>query len=305
MEKKDASDEDFYASKKHWNDYTNTFIQVIEYSLMHSSVAIYSHTRAFESKKILDAGWGSGKSSMMMINTFMKPGTVLYCSDISDRMIETFAKSFESSDLSKSDKIKFKVLKESESIDIEEPEEDTKKVFLTIANNRKLPFSDESFDTYLSNHCLQYVDDPQAHIREAYRVLQKGGKLGIAVGGRMEKAEFWFTLEEVMKIHDIEIEHKCRIFSLGDKDKLKALFKDEGFTNIKIMLNIMYFIGDAHEIFRANIFFDPYKNVWEKLSDEKKDQVYKSFIQLFEERYGKSSENSLEGEMYIVTAEKK
>ncbi|MBI5428574.1 MAG: class I SAM-dependent methyltransferase [Nitrospinae bacterium] len=42
-----------------------------------------------------------------------------------------------------------------------------------------LPFKDESFDKAVSCECLQYLDDPQAALREIHRVLKPGGMLAL------------------------------------------------------------------------------------------------------------------------------
>lgn len=53
---------------------------------------------------------------------------------------------------------------------------------VSIADVRQLPFADESFDTYLSLGVIEHFESgPSAALREAYRVLKKGGVAFIEV----------------------------------------------------------------------------------------------------------------------------
>ncbi len=46
-----------------------------------------------------------------------------------------------------------------------------------IADGRKLPFGDNTFDSIIMNDSLEHVDDPAIVISECHRVLKKGGVL--------------------------------------------------------------------------------------------------------------------------------
>jgi SAM-dependent methyltransferase len=50
-----------------------------------------------------------------------------------------------------------------------------------VADLHKLPFKDESFDKIICNQVLEHVNDPQAVLRQFFRVLRPGGSLHIAV----------------------------------------------------------------------------------------------------------------------------
>jgi ubiquinone/menaquinone biosynthesis C-methylase UbiE len=45
-------------------------------------------------------------------------------------------------------------------------------------------FPTESFDCYIANMTLMLVGSPGRQIKEAHRVLKKGGKAGFAIWGR-------------------------------------------------------------------------------------------------------------------------
>ena len=168
---------EFYTSEHHWDDYSSTFSNVIEYNLMQTAITLYTHTRAWQAKTILDAGTGTGRSSRMLVNSFMQPGSALYWTDFSQKMIEAAEQSFINSELSGNDKVNLTKLSDAELIEVQkyDPENKTKNVFLVVADNSKLPFADEQFDLFVSGYWVQYSDDPKSQINEAYRVLQKDG----------------------------------------------------------------------------------------------------------------------------------
>ena len=297
---------EFYMDEKHWDKYTDTFVNVMEFNLLQTATTIYTHTRAWERKKILDAGAGSGRSSRMFINAFMQPGTVLYWSDISQKMVDKFEQGFLSSELNGNEKIKLTVLPESDSIEVEEydPNNLSKRIFLTIADNSKLPFPDESFDLFVSGHCVQYSDEPKSQLKEAFRVLQKGGVIGLGVGGRNEQWKQHYLVADAMELNDIIVERKCRIFSLGDEDVLKSMAEEVGFKDVKAFYQMTNLIGYPEELFKVAIFFDPYKTIWEQLTEDKKYQIFQSYKELFEERYGRKAGKPGEFETLFLIAYK-
>ena len=62
-----------------------------------------------------------------------------------------------------------------------------------IANNEKLPFGSEEFNSYTANLSLMIVDNHMNQLREAHRVLRKDGIAGFTVWGRRENCAL-FTL---------------------------------------------------------------------------------------------------------------
>ena len=280
---------EFYSSEHHWDDYSATFVNIMEYNLMQTATTLYIHTRAWQAKTILDAGTGSGRSSRMFVNAFMQPGAALYWSDISHKMIEASEQAFINSEFSVNDKINFTVLSDSESIEVQKYDQKnlTKSVFLVVADNSKLPFVDESFDLFVSGHWVQYSDDPKSQIKEAYRVLQKGGVIGLGVGGRNEDTKLFYLLAEAMELNDIHVDRKCKIFSLGEEGLLKSMLEDAGFKDVIAFYQTTYWNGYPEELFKTVLFFDPYKTVWETLSDQKKDEIFKTYKDLYNERYGR------------------
>jgi uncharacterized protein YbaR (Trm112 family) len=50
-----------------------------------------------------------------------------------------------------------------------------------VADGKKLPFKNNSFDGMLMESVLEHVDEPEIVIKEAYRTLKKGGKIYISI----------------------------------------------------------------------------------------------------------------------------
>jgi SAM-dependent methyltransferase len=63
------------------------------------------------------------------------------------------------------------------------------RVTFQVAEGERLPFEDESFDVVVSQATWDHVPDKGGLIREAYRVLRDGGRLGVEFEALTEKAD--------------------------------------------------------------------------------------------------------------------
>jgi SAM-dependent methyltransferase len=106
---------------------------------------ILEHLGAVRGKKILDLGCGAGENSVY----FAKKGANCVASDYSPGMVEIALK-----------------LADKNGVEIEG----------AIVNAMSLDFDDNSFDIIYAANLLHHLPDPQACIREMYRVLKPGGK---------------------------------------------------------------------------------------------------------------------------------
>jgi len=89
-----------------------------------------------------------------------------------------------------------------------------------VAAGERLPFEDEVFDAVVSQATLNWVPDKPGVVREMFRVLKKGGRLGFECEALTEKAEIadesdprglfrvlaWQQLLDVVGFADIRIE---------------------------------------------------------------------------------------------------
>ncbi|KRX06269.1 hypothetical protein PPERSA_06240 [Pseudocohnilembus persalinus] len=124
-------------------------------------------------------------------------------------------------------------------------------VKLEKENSENLTYPDQSFDTYISSLCLQLTSDPIKMLKEAYRVLQKGGRAAFSVWGDYEKSTFFTTIAKVLKKYpNVQKSTQRSNFHLNDKQKLIKMAEDAGFTNILTfnLFNPMHFFRNEKDI---------------------------------------------------------
>lgn len=116
----------------------------------------------------------------------------------------------------------------------EEPGHTGRSVFCLQANVENLPFPDNTFNSIISNLCLQITPNHTKMLEECYRCLVSGGKAAFSVWGREENTTFVTFLPEILKKYGVteEPEKYCN-FHLNDKEKLLQDAKNAGFTNVK------------------------------------------------------------------------
>jgi SAM-dependent methyltransferase len=81
-----------------------------------------------------------------------------------------------------------------------------------VGDAMSLPFPDESFDVVLSTQVLEHLPKPADAVREAVRVLRRGGRMIVTVPGVWPAHEvpydYWrftrYGVEELLRSHDIE-----------------------------------------------------------------------------------------------------
>ena len=93
--------------------------------------------------KCLEIGAGSGELSLSLL----KKGLTVVACDISPKMVKEIKK---------------------------------KGVEAYLADAKKLPFPDKSFDSLIASELVYYLDHPEKFIKEAYRVLRPEGRLLIS-----------------------------------------------------------------------------------------------------------------------------
>ena len=124
--------------------------------------------------------------------------------------------------------------------------------------------------------------------------------IGLGVGGRNENCKQHYLLAEAMELNDVHVDRKCRIFSLGEEGILESMLEDAGFKDVFAFYQMTNIVWYPEEYFKVALFFDPYKTVWDSLSDQKKDEIFKTYKDLFNERYGRKGRTPGELETLFV-----
>ena len=238
---------------------------------------------------------------------YMQPGAVYYNSDISPGMINIFEANFKASELGKSDTVKLEVLETADAHAVEDfdPTSDCKRVFVTIANNEKLPYPDASFDRYISNLSLMLVDNHLNQISEAYRVLESGGTAGFSVIGREENTQHLVIPQEAFKAINIEPPvFPKNPLHLNDPVKMKTDLENAGFSNIKIFFTPSNLAQTKEEHYDFFCKFGPFSGKLKTLSEEQVSEFQSAYYRIFDEKFGADSTSPVTLEVLIAICKK-
>jgi SAM-dependent methyltransferase len=114
---------------------------------------------------------------------------------------------------------------------------------VVLADMRHLPFGDGAFTEVTHLYCLYHVNDPVVAIREAWRVLRRGGRYYAAAAARTSDAELMrggypastFDAEEAARLvatifEQVEPEYwDARFFPLETRDEVRAYCRHHRF----------------------------------------------------------------------------
>lgn len=104
-------------------------------------------------------------------------------------------------------------------------------VSCAIEDGAGLSFPEGSFDAVLCSMGLMLFPDPAAGLSEFYRVLRVGGWASVSVGTTPERS-FVARVSAAIGRH-VGSGAPVRFFSLGDAERLQALFQAVGFHEVK------------------------------------------------------------------------
>ena len=99
-----------------------------------------------------------------------------------------------------------------------------------VANCKKLPFEDASFDTVSYIACINHIPERVEALAETMRVLKPDGQVVITMIGKVigtiGHAIWWYSEDKHRDVHHDEL--------MGmDPAEIHALLKNAGFTNIR------------------------------------------------------------------------
>lgn len=99
-----------------------------------------------------------------------------------------------------------------------------------------LPFPDRAFDAVVSQFGLMFFEDRHRALGEMWRVLRPGGRLAVAVWGRLEDAPGYAAITALLqRLFGARVAEALRApYALGDTGDLKALFAEAGIADVDI-----------------------------------------------------------------------
>lgn len=103
-----------------------------------------------------------------------------------------------------------------------------------------LPFADEAFDAVFCQQALQFVPKPKAVLQEIHRVLAPSGRVVVSVWRPLKFNPGYIELAEALEEHvgDDAGGMMRSPFPTWNKDALRALARDAGFSNPSVIIEI-------------------------------------------------------------------
>jgi SAM-dependent methyltransferase len=141
----------------------------------------------------------------------------------------------------------------------------------------RLALPDGGFDVVLCSLGLMYVPDPDAAVREMWRVLRPGGRVVLSVWGERARCG-WATLFEIV---DAEVASEvCPLFfGLGGRDALAGLCTGAGLERIRQQrpsATLAY--ADGEEACRAAFVGGPVALAWSRFPEDVRDRARACYL---------------------------
>jgi ubiquinone/menaquinone biosynthesis C-methylase UbiE len=105
-----------------------------------------------------------------------------------------------------------------------------------LGRAESLPFGDGEFDAVVSQFGLMFFEDRVAALREMWRVLNRGGRLAVAVWDTLERTPGYAAMTALLeKLFGDQVAAGLRApYVLGDPDGLLALFAEAGIATARL-----------------------------------------------------------------------
>jgi len=240
----------------------------------------------------------------------MKKGTVYYGGDISDKMIDKAMNDFKENDLLRSNDY-CDIIATKEKINVEKDNAEIKQkakgkvIKFLVQDSENLLFEDAQFDVYLSNLCLQLVNNPENALKEAHRVLKKGGVLSVSVWGKRENSYHFHGIETIFKKNGVTFPPSRSNYKISeDLEEMKGLFERCGFSGLKyeyvpILLKVFNL-----EQYQDHIFTPKMKSIFSGLNEETKNNIIKDIKEYVASKIDNTTEFAALNSLVIVAFKK-
>ena len=108
--------------------------------------------------------------------------------------------------------------------------------FAVAGSAEVLPFAAGSFDVVVCQLGLMFFPNPALALSEWRRVLRADGRVAACVIAPAEQAPMWGILADVVSSHLPDLAEALHMsFGLGDADRLRRLFVDAGFDDVRVV----------------------------------------------------------------------
>lgn len=99
----------------------------------------------------------------------------------------------------------------------------------------ELPFEEKSFQVVTSQHGLQFFKQRGRALAQMFRVLQKGGRIGVSIWGPLETCHFWHALSIAFKKSMPPLNDELlKASSFCEAEALQELLEAAGFVRVEI-----------------------------------------------------------------------
>jgi ubiquinone/menaquinone biosynthesis C-methylase UbiE len=141
-----------------------------------------------------------------------------------------------------------------------------------------LPFEENTFDAVFCQFSLQYFPDRRHALQQMRRVLKPGGRVLLNLP---RPIQYWPSTAILAKALDRHIgsevsEMMNAPFTLGDKEELRTLVADAGFSNVWIRIGVETFrVPSPEEFVWRQMVSSPLAGPFSKIDDETRSLLFK------------------------------
>lgn len=166
-----------------------------------------------------------------------------------------------------------------------------------------LTYTENTFDLTTCALGLMYFPDPDASLKEMYRVLKYGGRAVVAVWGSRKKCG-WANIFPIVDAR-VSTDVCPMFFNLGESEVLKYPFENAGFKNIslqKIETKLSY--SSAEEACQASFMGGPVAMAYSRFDELTRNEAKKEYLESIAPFKTKNG-YEIPGEFVICSGEKK